>query len=162
MAFDELVVAVVVKNSETVAVGGGRDEVLDGRTAVMPCADPRHLELSVSGEPPHRLAEVHVGHALRELFCHTAGLVPHRSRHSEVRVGPQGRIVIPAALRRLLGIEPGQTMVARVQGQQLILEPRTAALARLRARVGGLDTDADLVDELIEERRREARRETER
>lgn len=84
------------------------------------------------------------------------------SRSAEVRVGPQGRIVIPAALRRLLGIEPGQTMVARVEGQQLILEPRTAALARLRARVGGLDTDADLVDELIEERRREARRDTER
>ncbi len=77
-------------------------------------------------------------------------------------MGPQGRIVIPAALRRLLGIEPGQTMVARVEGQQLILEPRTAALARLRARVGGLGTDADLVDELIEERRREARRDTER
>jgi AbrB family looped-hinge helix DNA binding protein len=85
-----------------------------------------------------------------------------RSGHSEVRVGPQGRIVIPAALRRLLGIEPGQTMVARVEGQQLIFESRAAALARLRARVGALGKDADLVDELLEERRRDARREAER
>ncbi len=95
-------------------------------------------------------------------MCHTIGLMAHRSHHSEVTVGPQGRIVIPAAFRRLLGIEPGQTMVARVEGQQVILEPRAAALARLRARVGRLGTDADLVDELVAERRREARREAER
>jgi AbrB family looped-hinge helix DNA binding protein len=85
-----------------------------------------------------------------------------RSSHSEVKVGPQGRIVIPAALRRLLGIEPGHTMVGRVEGHQLIFEPRAAALARLRARVGALAEDADLVDELFEERRRDARREAER
>ncbi len=70
--------------------------------------------------------------------------------------------MIPAALRRLLGVEAGQTMMARVEGQQLILEPREAALARLRARVGSLGTDGDMVNELIGERRREARHETER
>ncbi len=96
------------------------------------------------------------------VMCHSPAAMAERSGHSEVRVGPQGRIVIPAALRRLLGIEPGQTMVARVEGQQLIFEPRAAALARLRARVGALAKDADLVDELLEERRRDARREAER
>lgn len=77
----------------------------------------------------------------------------------ELRVGAQGRVVVPAELRRELGIERGQTLVARAEGQSLILEPKAAVLARLRDRFRSVPKDVSMVDELIQERRKEAERE---
>jgi AbrB family looped-hinge helix DNA binding protein len=77
----------------------------------------------------------------------------------EVTVGPQGRLVVPAPLRRRLGIEAGDVLVARAQDDRLVLERRDAILARVRGRLVGVPGEVSMVDELIAERREEAKRE---
>lgn len=79
--------------------------------------------------------------------------MPHSSESSEVRLGPQGRLVIPAALRRALAFEPGQVLVARAEGDRLVLEKREVVLARLRGRFSVVPAEVSLSDELIAERR---------
>lgn len=78
---------------------------------------------------------------------------------SEVRIGRQGRLVVPASLRRALALQPGDTLNARVEGGRLVLEKREHILARLKARFAGVPPEVSLVDELIAERRAEALRE---
>jgi AbrB family looped-hinge helix DNA binding protein len=77
----------------------------------------------------------------------------------EVTVGPQGRLVVPATLRRRLGIEPGDVLVARAQDDRLVLERRDAILTRVRSRLALVPADVSMVDGLIAERRKEAERE---
>jgi AbrB family looped-hinge helix DNA binding protein len=77
-----------------------------------------------------------------------------------VRVGPKGRIVVPAPLRHELGMEEGADVVARAERGRLVVEPRAVVLDRLRASVRrNVPEHVSLVDELLDERRREARRE---
>ncbi len=84
----------------------------------------------------------------------------HTSRSVTLRVGPQGRIVIPADLRRDLEIETGSTLVAHVESDRLVLERREDILARLRRETrASRAAGGSVVDELIAERRAEARRE---
>jgi AbrB family looped-hinge helix DNA binding protein len=78
-----------------------------------------------------------------------------------VKVGPKGRVVVPAPIRRELGIEEGTELLARVEGDGIVLEPRAAALRRLRELFAHVPRDVSLVDQLIAERREEARREAE-
>jgi AbrB family looped-hinge helix DNA binding protein len=78
----------------------------------------------------------------------------------EVVVGRQGRLVVPAPLRRQLGIETGDVLVARAEDDCLVLERRDAILARVRRRLAVVPADVSLVDELIAERREEASRES--
>jgi AbrB family looped-hinge helix DNA binding protein len=61
----------------------------------------------------------------------------HTSRAVSLRIGPQGRVVIPAEMRRELGIEPGETLMARVESHRLVLERRGEILERLRSEVRG-------------------------
>jgi len=75
------------------------------------------------------------------------------------RIGPQGRLVIPAALRRAIGLQLGDVVVLRVEDGRLIAEKRENILLRLRARFAAVPNDVSLVDTLIAERRREAARE---
>ena len=81
------------------------------------------------------------------------------STHVRLRVGPQGRIVIPAQFRRALDLEVGDALVASVHEGRLVLEPKGAALASLRALFAAAAGEGDPVAELIAERRAEARRE---
>ena len=77
-----------------------------------------------------------------------------------VRVGPKGRVVVPAPIRKQLGLEEGTELMARVEGDGIVLEPRSAAIRRLQAHVREVVPEGvSLVDELIAERREEARRE---
>jgi AbrB family looped-hinge helix DNA binding protein len=80
----------------------------------------------------------------------------------KVRVGPQGRIVIPAALREELGVSPGQELVARVEDGRLVLERRDDVVRRLKGRFAHVPAGRMLSEELIAERREEARLEAER
>jgi AbrB family looped-hinge helix DNA binding protein len=80
---------------------------------------------------------------------------------SSVRVGPQWRIVIPAHIRQALDIHPGEILIARVEDGRLVLETRDQILARLQATFAQVPREVSLVDELIAERREEARREAE-
>lgn len=79
-----------------------------------------------------------------------------------VRVGPQGRIVVPATLRRHLGIEAGDVLVARADDGRLVLEPRDAILAQIQRLFDHVPPEVSLVDELLAERREEAARESDR
>lgn len=79
---------------------------------------------------------------------------------ARVNVGPQGRVVIPARIRRSLSIGPGDTLVLRVVEGRIVLEKRADVLARVRRRFGGVPEGVSLAEELISERREEARRES--
>jgi len=76
-----------------------------------------------------------------------------------VRLGPQGRLVVPVELRRELGLGEGSELAIRSDGRRLILEPRTEVLRRLRRRFA--DVEVSLADELAADRSEEARRESE-
>jgi AbrB family looped-hinge helix DNA binding protein len=78
---------------------------------------------------------------------------------TKVLVGPQGRVVIPAEFRRILGLEPGATLIARIESGRLVLEKRENILARLKARFAKIPTEVSLAEELIAERQETARRE---
>lgn len=82
--------------------------------------------------------------------------------HAEkvVTLGPQGRLVVPARLRRELGLEEGATLAVKIDGRRLILEPRDEVLRRTRSRYARARGTRRLSDELIADRRREARRES--
>ncbi|MBA2617087.1 MAG: AbrB/MazE/SpoVT family DNA-binding domain-containing protein [Rubrobacter sp.] len=82
------------------------------------------------------------------------------SEQARVNVGPQGRVVIPARIRRSLSIGPGDTLVVRVVEGRIVLEKRADVLARVRGRFEGVRKGVSLADELILERREEASRES--
>jgi AbrB family looped-hinge helix DNA binding protein len=75
-----------------------------------------------------------------------------------VSVGPKGRVVIPAGIRRRLNIDEGSELVALVEGAAVVLVPRSAIKSRLRSMFA--DVTVSMADELIAERRMEARRES--
>ena len=77
---------------------------------------------------------------------------------SVVSVGPKGRVVIPAEIRRELGIEEGSELVALVEGAAVVLVPRAAIKARLRSMFA--DVASSMRDELIADRRAAAGLET--
>lgn len=70
-----------------------------------------------------------------------------------VVLGLQGRLVIPAAVRAALGLEPGDHLHLHVAGHRLTLERQQDALAELRALASELPKSRSLVDELLAERR---------
>jgi AbrB family looped-hinge helix DNA binding protein len=86
---------------------------------------------------------------------------PVSSAHTDpeshtLAVGERGRVVIPADLRRELGIGPGSTLVAHVEnGSRLVLEDRRAVVARLRG-AWAADDGRSAVAELLDERKAEA------
>ncbi len=88
-------------------------------------------------------------------MCHTAMM-----NAISVVVGRKGRVVVPAAIRHQLGIDEGSELMARIEGDGIVLEPRSAAIGRLQALVGAaVPEGVSLVDELIAERRTETLRE---
>ena len=52
---------------------------------------------------------------------------------ANVRLGPQGRFVVPAPIRKALGLQPGDSLVVRVDDDRLVVEKSDAAERRLRA-----------------------------
>ena len=82
-----------------------------------------------------------------------------RTAHDEVQLGAQGRVVIPAKLRKALGLKPGDRLIARQEDDRLVLEKASAVERRLRALFAHIPPDVSLADELIADRREEARRE---
>lgn len=77
---------------------------------------------------------------------------------SVVSVGPKGRVVPPARIRRELGIEEGAELVALIEGEAVVLVPRSAIRSRLRSMFAGVGVS--MRDELIAERPAEATPET--
>ncbi|MFL6236362.1 MAG: AbrB/MazE/SpoVT family DNA-binding domain-containing protein [Thermoanaerobaculia bacterium] len=81
------------------------------------------------------------------------------STSAKVAIGPQGRLVVPAEIRRELGLVPGDTLIATVEDGRLVLQKRETVLRRLRQRFAHLPAGVSLADELISERRTESKRE---
>lgn len=80
-------------------------------------------------------------------------------RSYEIRVGSQGRLVIPAELREQLGAEEGGVYVAHVDASgALVLRTREQALRELQQDWGRVDGES-ATNRLVAERRREAARE---
>jgi len=76
-------------------------------------------------------------------------------------VSSKGQMVIPAAIREELGIEPGTRVAVRLEGMQVILEPETLAMKlrkikEMRGCTAGFPPGTDM---LLEDRRRERERE---
>jgi len=80
--------------------------------------------------------------------------------HADVQLGAQGRLVVPAPIRRALGFQPGELLVARVEDGRLVVEKPESVERRIRARFRK-SGEHSLAEELIAERRQEARREME-
>jgi AbrB family looped-hinge helix DNA binding protein len=78
----------------------------------------------------------------------------------KVRLGPDGRVVIPAAFREALGLKDGDVLIASADRGELRLLTIPAAVRRAQAIVREFVPEGvSLVDELIEDRRREIERE---
>ncbi|MBA2442299.1 MAG: AbrB/MazE/SpoVT family DNA-binding domain-containing protein [Rubrobacter sp.] len=75
-------------------------------------------------------------------------------------VGARGRVVLPSALRERLGLRDGDRLVMTVQPDGSVrMTSLREAVRSLRGMYAHLAPGRSLVDELIEERREEARRE---
>lgn len=78
------------------------------------------------------------------------------------KINQNGRIVIPAALRQQMGIKAGESVLMEVEDGILRMEPHRARIRRIQESLGRLiPPERCLSDELIAERREEARREME-
>ncbi len=79
----------------------------------------------------------------------------------KVKMVDGGRIIVPAAFRKAMGVETGDTLTLVMDDDgDLRLRSARAALKRLQAYARSLpNSDMSVVDELIAERRAEAERE---
>ena len=81
------------------------------------------------------------------------------SEVTEMTINNQGRLVIPAALRKELGFESGDALVAHAENGRLVIEKKQHLHETVWAMFGVLPKNISLADELIAERRTEANRE---
>jgi AbrB family looped-hinge helix DNA binding protein len=81
--------------------------------------------------------------------------------NTTLEVGPQGRIVIPASIRKALNIQTGATLVARIEDGRLVLETQNQLLNQFYSRFAQarMQPGESIVDELIAEHRSESVRE---
>jgi AbrB family looped-hinge helix DNA binding protein len=85
-------------------------------------------------------------------------------RRYKVHIGERGRLVLPAEVRRGLGVTRGDVLTLELDDDARTLRVSTGAeIARSgRGMLRRLDLGDDLAGELIADRREEARREGER
>ncbi len=82
-------------------------------------------------------------------------MAAHRTRIAE-----GGRLVIPAEFRRKLGLNPGDSVVIDIADGELRVRSLSAAVQRAQALVRRyIPADVNLSEELIRDRRAEAKRE---
>ena len=78
----------------------------------------------------------------------------------KVRVSEKGRIVIPVSIREELGIKVGDVVDLRIEDKELRISTLKARIERAQKRVRKyIEPGKSLADELIAERREEAKRE---
>jgi AbrB family looped-hinge helix DNA binding protein len=82
--------------------------------------------------------------------------------HAKAALSDNGRIVIPAAIREEMGFAPGDTLLMDVEDGVLRIESYPARIRRIQQEFAKYAKPGILAsDELIAERREEARREEE-
>lgn len=75
---------------------------------------------------------------------------------TKVRMGPDGRVVVPAAFREALRLKEGDALIALVENGEVHLLTGEAAMRRAQAFVRTFVPEGvSLVDELLGDRRRE-------
>jgi bifunctional DNA-binding transcriptional regulator/antitoxin component of YhaV-PrlF toxin-antitoxin module len=84
-------------------------------------------------------------------------------KRAKIRVGPDGRVVLPAELSDALGLKPGTVLFARASDDEIVLLTREAVTRRVQALAREFVPEGvSLVDELLEDRRREVEAENRR
>jgi AbrB family looped-hinge helix DNA binding protein len=79
-------------------------------------------------------------------------------KEARLRVNENGRVVIPAAFRKALGIEVGDEVVLRIQDDELRITTQQRRIQRARRRARQyIKPGKSLVDELLAERREAAK-----
>jgi AbrB family looped-hinge helix DNA binding protein len=79
---------------------------------------------------------------------------------TRLRVNENGRVVIPAAFRKALGINPGDEVVLRIEDDELRITTMKRRIERAQRHARKyIKPGVSLVDELIAERREAAKRE---
>jgi AbrB family looped-hinge helix DNA binding protein len=79
---------------------------------------------------------------------------------ARVQIGQKGRLVIPAAIREALGIQPGDSVELRVEEDELRIFTRRARIRRAQEHVRRhVPAGTRLSDELLAGRREAARHE---
>lgn len=74
-----------------------------------------------------------------------------------VKMGPDGRVLIPAALRAAAGIKAGDRLTIRVVDGRVVIETQVSAIARVAGMFAHLKAPGEsVVDEFLAERRAEA------
>ena len=77
------------------------------------------------------------------------------------RIDVSGRLVLPQPVRQMQGLNDGDELMVTIEDGAVVLRSYVEAMQRLQdAFCDGLPTDLSLCDELIAQRREEARRET--
>ena len=91
-----------------------------------------------------------------------ASTVPTPVGPVRLKIGEAGRIVIPADMREAMMVGPGDMVTARVvDGELRIISPRAAIRKAQKLVREYIAPGQNLVDELIADRREDARREAE-
>jgi bifunctional DNA-binding transcriptional regulator/antitoxin component of YhaV-PrlF toxin-antitoxin module len=70
-----------------------------------------------------------------------------------------GRIIVPAAFRRAMGVAKGDALILELHGEELRVRPARGALRRIQERLASLAPGPGeplVSEELVAERRREA------
>jgi AbrB family looped-hinge helix DNA binding protein len=79
---------------------------------------------------------------------------------TRLRVNENGRVVIPASYRKVMGIKPGDEVVLRIEDDELRITTLKRRLERAQQHVRKyVKPGRSLADELIAERREAAKRE---
>ncbi|MGA2727312.1 MAG: AbrB/MazE/SpoVT family DNA-binding domain-containing protein [Terracidiphilus sp.] len=79
---------------------------------------------------------------------------------ARIRINENGRVVIPASVRKALGIQPGDELVMRVEEDEIRITTLKRRIERAQNHVRKFaKPGASLVDELIAMRREAANRE---
>ncbi len=82
------------------------------------------------------------------------------NEETRVRVNENGRVVIPAAFRKALGIEAGDEVVLSIQDDELRITTQQRRIQRARRRARQyVKPGMSLVDELLADRREAAKNE---
>lgn len=83
----------------------------------------------------------------------------HGPHGTEVEVNRDGRVLIPAQIRRDLGLTAGSTLLLSVEDGRVVMESRAQLVERMRREIAASwrgERPTSLADELIADRRDEA------
>ncbi len=124
----------------------------------------QHVRNVLVGTRPARAANDIAGSSTNRMAHESgAGPVPvRRGLKARVQLGSGGRIVVPAEMRAAMNVSEGDILLAWVADGELRLLSQQTAVRKAQGIVRRhVPEGVSLVDELISERRDEARRESE-